>query len=69
MGGTAVYLMWDDRRHAMGTGWGLFECAACLPAGETGEVNYSGKISDLPKESYRDVLDGYTGWKLRMYLR
>lgn len=66
---TVVYLVWDGWRHGLETEWGLFECAACLPAGETSEVNYIGKIPDVPKENYRDVPDGYTAWKLKMYLK
>jgi len=65
----AVYLMWNGRGHGMGMWWGLFECAACVPAGETDEVNYSGKIPDALKESYCDVPDGYTTWKLKVYLK
>jgi hypothetical protein len=53
----------------MGTVWGHFECAACLPAGETSGVNRDAGILDVPKEKDHGVPDRYTIWKLRMYSR
>jgi len=53
----------------MGIGWELFECTACLPAGETGTVNRNGEIPGVPEKCDCSVPDGYTVWEFKMCLR
>ena len=54
------------RGHGVVTSWGLFECIAGLPAGETSEENRERKILGVPKKNDRGVPGGCTARTLEM---